>query len=183
MNSVNKKLTLFFLFFINLITLKPYNNIEFNLEEIIMKIKHTFKGSCGNNYGYYACIDGETNELVIGESWPHEGGTIFRGTYAQLSIATLEELRNKAPNLYTSITKYYSEHAYQTNTTKLEALRPGMNFKLKNTVDNNSRYMVVDMEVSKCFVFGEKLNGFAAAVSMEDYKVYLFDKSSEIELI
>ena len=65
-----------------------------------MKIKHTFKGSCGsNNYGYYAYIDGKTNELVIGEDWPHEGGNIFRGTYAQLSRATLEELRNKAPKL------------------------------------------------------------------------------------
>ena len=57
-----------------------------------------------------------------------------------------------------------------------------MNFKRKNAEDN-SRYMVVDLEVSKCFVFGEKLNSFAAAISMEDYKVYLFDKSTAIEPI
>ena len=47
-----------------------------------MKIKHTFKGSIGfglHDYGYYAYIDGETNELVIGDEWPHEGGEIFRG--------------------------------------------------------------------------------------------------------
>jgi hypothetical protein len=147
-----------------------------------MKIKHTFKGSCGSNYGYYAYIDGDTNELVIGENWPHEGGETFRGTYAQLSRATLEELRNKAPKLYISITKYYSENADQTNVTTLGILRPGTNFKRKNAEDD-SRYMVVDLEVSKCFVFGEKLKGFATAVSMEDYKVYLFDKSTEIELI
>lgn len=147
-----------------------------------MKIKHTFKGSCGSNYGYYAYIDGETNELVIGENWPHEGGDTFRGTYAQLSRATLEELRNEAPKLYISITKYYSENPGQANTTTLEALRPGMSFKRKNTKDD-SRYMVVDMEVSKCFVFGEKLNGFATVLSLENYKIHLFDKSTEIELI
>ena len=147
-----------------------------------MKIKHTFKGSCGSNYGYYAYIDGDTNELVIGENWPHEGGDTFRGTYTQLSRATLEELRNKAPKLYISITKYYSENADQVKVLTLEALRPGMNFKRKNAEDD-SRYMVVDMEVSKCFVFGEKLKGFTTAVSMEDYKVHLFDKSTKIELI
>lgn len=147
-----------------------------------MKIKHTFKGSCGNNYGYYAYIDGETNELVIGENWPHEGGDTFRGTYARLSRATLEELRNKAPKLYISITNYYSKNADQANITTLETLRPGTNFRRKNTEDN-SRYMVVDMEVSKCFVFGGKLKGFATALSLESYKVHLFDKSTEIELI
>lgn len=148
-----------------------------------MKIKHTFKGSCsGSNYGYYAYIDGETNELVIGEDWPHEGGDLFRGTYAQLSKATLENLRNKAPKLYISITNYYSKNADQTNVTTLEVLRPGMNFRRKNAEDN-SRYMVVDMEVSKCFVFGEKLNSFVTALSLENYKVYLFDKSTKIERI
>jgi hypothetical protein len=152
------------------------------LEEIKMKIKHTFKGSCGSNYGYYAYIDGDTNELVIGENWPHEGGDTFRGTYAQLSRAALEELRNKAPKLYISITKYYSEHADQASATTLEALRPGMNFKRKN-VEDDSRYMVVDMEVSKCFVFVEKLKGFVTALNLENYKIHLFDKSTETELI
>jgi hypothetical protein len=57
-----------------------------------------------------------------------------------------------------------------------------MNFRRKNAEDN-SRYMVVDMEVSKCFVFGEKLNSFVTALSLENYKVYLFDKSTKIERI
>jgi hypothetical protein len=147
-----------------------------------MKIKHTFKGSCGSDYGYYAYIDGETNELVIGENWPHEGGEIFRGTYETAAPRTLKTLVKDAPKLYNSITKYYSENTDQANVTTLEALRPGMNFKRKDAEDD-SRYMLVDMEVSKCFVFGEKLKGFVTALSLENYKIYLFDKSTKIELI
>lgn len=148
-----------------------------------MKIKHTFKGSKGfHGYGYFAFIDGDTNELVIGESWPHEGGEIFRGVYEDATPRTLKTLAKDAPALANAIEEYYITHLLETNVTTLEALRPGMNFKRKNAEDD-SRYMLVDMEVSKCFVFGEKLKGFVTALSLENYKIYLFDKSTKIELI
>ena len=72
-----------------------------------MKIKHTFKGSKGTNgYGHFAYIDGETNELVIGENWPHEGGELFRGTYEAAKLTILNSLTKETPKLANSIVSY-----------------------------------------------------------------------------
>jgi hypothetical protein len=73
-----------------------------------MAITHTFKGSKGGErYGYYAYI--EDGLLVVGEDWPHEGGTIYKGSYVN-AFDILALLKKKAPKLYNSINAYYKEN-------------------------------------------------------------------------
>lgn len=80
-----------------------------------MAITHTFKGSKGGDrYGYYAYI--EDGLLVIGEDWPREGGTIYKGSYADAKSA-LGLLKKQEPKLYKSIVEYYKEnHEVATDT-------------------------------------------------------------------
>lgn len=73
-----------------------------------MAITHTFKGSKGGGrYGYYAYI--EDGLLVIGEDWPREGGTIYKGSYAD-SKSILGLLKKQEPKLYKGIVEYYKEN-------------------------------------------------------------------------
>ena len=73
-----------------------------------MAITHTFKGSKGGDkYGYYAYI--EDGLLVVGEDWPHEGGTIYKGSYEN-AFDVLNILRREASKLYNNIVKYYKEN-------------------------------------------------------------------------
>lgn len=71
-----------------------------------MAITHTFKGKA-DRYGYYAYI--EDGLLVVGEDWPREGGTIYKGSYAN-AFDVLNTLRLEEPKLYDNITKYYKEN-------------------------------------------------------------------------
>lgn len=69
---------------------------------------HTFKGST-ESWGYSAWI--EDGQLVICESWPHEGGIIFRGGYKD-ATPYLNEMLSRDPGskkLHDAITKYYSD--------------------------------------------------------------------------
>lgn len=71
-----------------------------------MVISYTFAGST-NRYGYYAYIaDGL---LLVGEDWPHEGGTLYHGSYEN-AFDILALLKKKAPKLYNSINAYYKEN-------------------------------------------------------------------------
>ena len=73
-----------------------------------MAITHTFKGSKGGGrYGYYAYI--EDGLLLVGEDWPREGGTIYKGSYEN-AFDVLALLKKKEPKLYNSITEYYKEN-------------------------------------------------------------------------
>ena len=75
-----------------------------------MAITHTFAGSKSDyGYGYYAYI--EDGLLVIGEDWPHEGGEVYRGKYADAGkvLARLKQ-DNSAKTIFNSIEKYYSKH-------------------------------------------------------------------------
>lgn len=72
-----------------------------------MAISHHFKGSQDSyGYGYFGYI--EDGQLVLGESWPREGGVTYRGTYRD-AAASLTKLKDAAPRLYNSIVKYYTE--------------------------------------------------------------------------
>lgn len=71
-----------------------------------MAITHTFKGKA-DRYGYYAYI--EDGLLVVGEDWPREGGTIYKGSYVN-AFDVLNTLRLEEPKLYDNITKYYKEN-------------------------------------------------------------------------
>lgn len=143
-----------------------------------MAITHTFAGSrAGRNYGYYAFI--ENGELVIGEDWPHEGGEVYRGTFFNAGRA-MRTLEKENVRLYNSICKYYEQHPENVSMTMLMNLKPGTKFKRK---DDDEKYMLIDIDVSKCFVFGEKLQGFVSAIGLTDYKVFLFDKCTTAEII
>ena len=71
-----------------------------------MAITHRFNGKAGR-YGYYAYI--EDGLLVVGEDWPREGGTIYKGSYAN-AFDVLNTLRLEEPKLYDNITEYYKEN-------------------------------------------------------------------------
>ena len=76
---------------------------------------HTFKGSLKNGYGHYAFI--EDGLLVLGESWPHEGGETFRGSFEEAGKA-LASIRKEAPSLVKAIEDYYAQE------TLKKAFRP-----------------------------------------------------------
>lgn len=141
-----------------------------------MKIKHTFKGSCGNNYGYYAFIDGETNELVIGEDWPREGGEIFRGTYETAVPRTLKTLAKDAPKLANAIEEYYKKYLHDVNSLALSCLHFGDKF-----YHNTHKYLVIDMDISACFIgTAGKESSITCALDLESYKVFCFDKNLQV---
>lgn len=71
-----------------------------------MAITHRFTGRA-SRYGYYAYI--EDGLLVVGEDWPREGGTIYKGSYAN-AFDVLNTLRREEPKLYDNIVKYYKEN-------------------------------------------------------------------------
>ena len=71
-----------------------------------MAVTHRFTGRV-NRYGYYAYI--EDGLLVVGEDWPREGGTIYKGSYAN-AFDVLNTLRLEEPKLYDNITEYYKEN-------------------------------------------------------------------------
>lgn len=84
-----------------------------------MAITHTFKGSKGaNGYGYYAYIS--DGELVIGESWPHEGGELYRGSYENAGKA-IANLRREAPVIVDDIEAYYAEELVKKAAPKATA--------------------------------------------------------------
>ena len=89
-----------------------------------MAITHHFKGSCGSVYGYYAYI--EDSKLVIGESWPHEGGEIFRGEYKN-AAQIMKTLKSENTLLHRAITKYFnSPTASQNLPHRTEAKGPDL---------------------------------------------------------
>ena len=144
-----------------------------------MKIKHTFKESKGaNGYGHFAFIDGETNELVIGENWPHEGGEIFRGTYEVAAQRTLKTLAKEAPTLANSIVAYYAEHLQDAGKVTLQCLNFGDLFCHKGQL-----YTVIDLNISACFVSTcGKESTIVCALNHDSYKVYCFSKDTVVEL-
>ena len=146
---------------------------------------HTFKSSRdgGSGFGYFGFI--EDGELVLVENWPREGGETYRGSFANATRA-LRNLEKEAPRLYNSIMKYYTENP-ETNEKSLSLLKPGDKFIRLSDNDpdfkDDTTYMLIYMEVSKCFVSGDKLSGFATALSLADFKVYIFDKTTNVKLI
>ena len=142
-----------------------------------MAIKHTFKSKLDSNgYGYYGYVDKETNELVIVESWPHEGGEIYRGTYAN-AYRTLRTLKDEAPRLYNSILKYYTDNPDEAGKLTLASLKPGTKFSWKD-----EEYMLIDMEVSKCFIFEGEAFCFVPALDLKTYKVFCLPKDAEVNI-
>ncbi len=140
-----------------------------------MAIKHRFKCNLDSyGYGYYGFIDKDTDELVIEESWPREGGEIYRGTYAKAS-RILERLKDKAPRLYNSIIKYYTEKPDETGKIRLHALKPGTKFTYKG-----KEYMVVDLDLAKCFIFENEAFCLSTALDLKTYKIICLPSDAEV---
>lgn len=144
-----------------------------------MAITHTFRGGKDPyGYGYYGYI--EDNQLVLGETWPHEGGETYRGTYTGAEHQ-LEKLKLKARQLYDDIEKYFTLHdpdiLCSGNPTKAGELTPGDKFKRKG-----NEYLMIDFLPSQCFVSGIFSN-FVCAVDLSTYKVICLDKDWEVEPI
>ena len=71
-------------------------------------ISHNFGNSNDMyGYGYFAYI--EDGQLVIGESWPREGGITYRGTYRD-ATKRLQKLKTEDELLWHNIELYYSMH-------------------------------------------------------------------------
>ena len=138
---------------------------------------HTFKSnldSCG--YGYYGFI--EDGDLVLYVSWPREGGEIYRGSFDNATRA-LRNLKEEAPRLYNSIMKYYTERVEPNKKSKVKDLKLGDEFIL-----NDKKYMLIDMNISSFFVStAGKESSIACAVNLTDFKVYCFDKETEIKIM
>ncbi len=140
-----------------------------------MKIEHTFKSNRDSNgYGYYGYIDKDTKELVIGEDWPHEGGDLYRGTFAGAQ-GILNNLKDKAPRLYNDINRYYLQNPNEAGVLTLQALKPGDKF-VRDTIE----YLVVDLDISKCFVFGDKMIGLIPVLCFKDFKIHIFSGDTKI---
>ena len=146
---------------------------------------HTFKGSRdgGSGFGYFGFI--ENGELVLVENWPREGGQTYRGSFANAQRA-LRNLKDEAPRLYNDIIKYYAENP-ESDDTYLHLLKPGDKFIRVSHTDPNFKddrsYMLIDMNISQCFVFGDNLSCFVPALDLNSYKVFCFDKMSKVKRI
>lgn len=144
-----------------------------------MAITHTFRG--GKNpygYGYYGFI--EDGQLVLGESWPHEGCITYRGDYYGAK-RQLEYLKQEARQLYNDIEKYFTLHdpdiLCRGNPTKAGDLEPGDKFKHKG-----NEYLMLDFLPSQCFV-SAVFSNFVCAVDLTTYKVICLDRDWEVEPI
>lgn len=58
-------------------------------------------------WGWYAYAD--NNILVIGESFPHEGGDLYCGNYRGKDTPYLMKLKEDCPRIYNKIVKYFEE--------------------------------------------------------------------------
>ena len=127
-----------------------------------MAVTHRFTGRV-NRYGYYAYI--EDGLLVVGEDWPREGGTIYKGSYAN-AFDVLNTLRLEEPKLYENITEYYKENP------EVEVLDPTV------WVENKLRAAFQQLEVEHRFKADNAYVSALRAGSTEECNTF----SAEYEL-
>ena len=144
-----------------------------------MAITHMFKGSKGiNGYGYYAYI--ENAQLVIGESWPREGGETYRGSFEDIPAHYVRELEEKATALINDIRRYLETNKID-NTCAVRYIGVGNMFK------HDSRlYTVINANVAPyacAYVIDEsgKEMYLVPALDMESYRVQFFAKNLNVE--
>lgn len=96
---------------------------------------YTFKGST-DSWGYSAWI--EDGQLVICESWPREGGIIFRGGYKDATPYLNEMLRRDpgSKKLHDAITKYYSDDE-EAKRVAAKAAEVGVTYRFKDSRDSH----------------------------------------------
>lgn len=138
-----------------------------------MAITHMFKGSKGfDSYGYYGYI--ENGQLVLGESWPREGGETYRGSFEGVPESYVRELEQKAPTLIAHIRRYMQEHPTLSHETEVRHVAAGQMFQHKGriyTVINGnatsySNAYIIDAAGKEVYL--------VAALDMESHRVQLF---------
>lgn len=107
-----------------------------------MAITRTFKNNCDRyGYGYFGYI--EDGQLVLGESWPREGGITYRGSFTEAK-AHLEAIKEKAPRLYNSVMKYYTEKQIEEN---LQYLHDELHDKKSNTSSTTAEVLLYKVQL------------------------------------
>lgn len=138
-----------------------------------MAITHMFKGSKGfDSYGYYGYI--ENGQLVLGESWPREGGETYRGSFEGVPESYVRELEQKAPTLIAHIRRYLQEHPTISYETEVRHVAAGQMFKhegrIYTVINGNaapySNAYIIDAAGKEVYL--------VAALDMESHRVQLF---------
>lgn len=144
-----------------------------------MAITHMFKGSKGfDSYGYYGYI--ENGQLVLGESWPREGGETYRGSFEDIPAHYVRELEQKAPTLIAHIRKYMEENPMDSSC-EVRYIGVGKMFRHSSRV-----YTVLNANVAPytcAYVIDEtgKEMYLVPALDMESYRVEFFAKQLRVE--
>lgn len=68
--------------------------------------KYVFSGS-NFDYGYYAYLDSETGDFVLGEERGREGGPIYQGEYKGDETPYMKIIKVENNKLYNSIKEYF----------------------------------------------------------------------------
>ena len=134
-----------------------------------MAITHMFKGSKGfDSYGYYGYI--ENGQLVLGESWPREGGETYRGSFDGVPESYIKELEQKAPTLIAHIRKYLEEHPNMSYETEVHHVTVGQMFKHKGRI-----YTVINGSGSSYIIDADGKEVYlVTALDIESHRVQLF---------
>ena len=96
-------------------------------------------------WGWYAYA--ENGVLVIGESFPHEGGDLYCGDYKGDDTPYLLKMKQDCPKIYNKIVKYFEENAKESGEinylSDLERLKKVFATCNPRNTDRNLYYAVL----------------------------------------
>ena len=77
-----------------------------------------FKTLDVHEYGWYAYA--EEDVFILGDSYPHEGGELYRGEFKEDGIPYLNEFKRDCPEAYNDAVKYFSSRPKNDSQTLTE---------------------------------------------------------------
>lgn len=86
-------------------------------------------------WGWYAYA--ENDVLVIGESFPHEGGDLYRGDYKGKDTPYLLKIKEDCPHIYNNIVKYFEKDINNTSPVKYLSNMERLKKVFKNCTPRN----------------------------------------------
>ena len=96
-------------------------------------------------WGWYAYA--ENDILVIGESFPHEGGDLYRGDYKGKDTPYLLKIKEDCPRIYKNIVKYFEKDINNTPPVKylsnMERLKKVFNNCTPRNINTDLYYAVL----------------------------------------
>ena len=78
--------------------------------------KYIFSGS-NFDYGYYAYLDSENGDFVLGEERGREGGILYRGAYEGDETPCMKIIKVENHKLYSDIKKYFEKYEKKEPST------------------------------------------------------------------